>query len=356
MKIAYYASLGNTKFQGVAQKIAAQVNIWNGIPSVEAKLFCRTINTNWDLQGNTYALRTMPTLDYSAKLLQDMRDFAPDIVYVREELCGPMLAAILRAFPQKIVLEVNSDTEKELELEGKKSFKRKLAWYYASITRNYLKKRIYACVCISPNFLSAFSKINHKIVIPNSIELDKFRILKNANTTSSRLALVLVGTPGQAWHGEDLLIPLVKAMPECDFHIVGPEQLADAPPNMIFHGYQTGENIKKLYATSHIGIGSLARYRHGSPEASTLKVREYIAHGLPVILGYTDTAFKKNSPPWVLQLTGEEGMFTKNENINKVREFITQYANITVTHQESAPYIDAKMWEGEKIEWLKNIL
>ncbi len=357
MKIAYYASLGNAKFQGVAHKLARQITAWNTMPHVQAKLFCRSI-TQWNLPNKVYALKGMPTLSYDAKLLQDMQTFAPDVVYVRDELCGPMLWAILRAFPQKVVLEVNADLLQELKLEGQQSFRRKLAWYYAKLTYALVKKRIKACTMVSEDYLHLFPALNakHKKVFPNSIDLHNMPICKeHIHSVPLRPALIFVGTPGQAWHGVDLLKPLALALPDFDFHIVGYEANKETPANMIFHGYVTGEALQNLYKQCHVGMGSLALFRKNLYENSTLKSCEYVAHGLPIIIGYTETAFKGHALPWILQLHGEENMFDKLENIIKVQNFVLQNTRRIVTHTESAPYIDIKLCERKKILWLQDI-
>ncbi len=359
MKIAYYASLGNAQFQGVAHKLARQITVWNAMPHVQAKLFCRSVNTAWSLPEKVYPFKGMPVLCYDAKLLQDMQAFAPDVVYVRDELCGPMLFAILRAFPQKVVLEVNADILQELQLEGQKSFKRKLAWYYAIFTYGFVKKRIRACALVSGEYVPLFPLLEPscKKVFPNSIDVQNIPICKkNRESAPSRPALIFVGTPGQVWHGVDLMYPLAKALPDFDFHIVGPYAEKNAPPNMIFHGYVTGKDLLKLYAQCHVGVGALALFRKNLYANSTLKVCEYIAHGLPVITGYTEMIFKEHAPSWALELKGEEGMFTKAQNIFKVQEFVLQNARRVVSHAESAPYIDAHMWEAKKILWLQSIL
>ncbi|WP_027203855.1 glycosyltransferase [Butyrivibrio fibrisolvens] len=49
------------------------------------------------------------------------------------------------------------------------------------------------------------------------------------------------------------------------------------------NGFQTGENLKRLYDSSDIAVNSLALYRLNLKKESTLKTKEYIAKGLPII-------------------------------------------------------------------------
>ena len=103
----------------------------------------------------------------------------------------------------------------------------------------------------------------------------------------------------------------------------------------------------------HIGLGSMAFYRNKMFEACPLKVREYVASGLPVILPYADTAFREECPEWVLRLPNEEGAFRDAGVINAIRKFCVKHKDTIVRHEDCAPYIDAKKLEAAKLEQLR---
>ena len=52
---------------------------------------------------------------------------------------------------------------------------------------------------------------------------------------------------------------------------------------MIFHGRQSGEALKKLYAQAYLGVDVLGGHRKNYPVSSSLKSREYAAYGLPIL-------------------------------------------------------------------------
>ena len=52
-----------------------------------------------------------------------------------------------------------------------------------------------------------------------------------------------------------------------------------------FHGMVTGHKLEELYQKSDIGIESLARYRLNIDYNSTIKSKEYLLHGLPIVSG-----------------------------------------------------------------------
>jgi glycosyltransferase involved in cell wall biosynthesis len=60
-----------------------------------------------------------------------------------------------------------------------------------------------------------------------------------------------------------------------------------------FHGFQKGKELEELYDNADIGIGSLAIHRKGLEYASELKLREYGAIGLPMVLAAQDPVFNE---------------------------------------------------------------
>ena len=81
-------------------------------------------------------------------------------------------------------------------------------------------------------------------------------------------------------------------------HIVGdgPElpHLKDLTNNLglnecvIFHGFKSGKELDEMFDMCHVAIGSLAGFRAGLTELSSLKNREYCARGIPIIMASKD--------------------------------------------------------------------
>lgn len=53
--------------------------------------------------------------------------------------------------------------------------------------------------------------------------------------------------------------------------------------HVIFHGKQSGDALKKLYAEAYLGVDVLGGHRKDYPVSSSLKSREYAAWGLPIV-------------------------------------------------------------------------
>ncbi|MFK5647494.1 hypothetical protein ACI3ET_13325 [Ornithinimicrobium sp. LYQ121] len=94
------------------------------------------------------------------------------------------------------------------------------------------------------------------------------------------------------WHGLDLLLESL-ASSDADFtlHVAGQVDPAMSSgwsdPRVVFHGPLSEGALQELSARAWIGISSLALHRYGMA-GSPLKVRGYLAQGLPVYGGHPD--------------------------------------------------------------------
>ena len=118
------------------------------------------------------------------------------------------------------------------------------------------------------------------------------------------LSFAFVCAEFAAWHGLDRLLPAIAdgAVPEgtiLRFHLVGslsPEQnqmieaISRDDVEIIRHGAVFPDQVAEVLVHCDVAIGSLALDRQGLQEGSTLKVREYLASGLPVYATHKDAA------------------------------------------------------------------
>lgn len=134
-----------------------------------------------------------------------------------------------------------------------------------------------------------FSK--RAFVYPNGIVLDS-RELPDERTDVPEF--LFVASYFADWHGLDLVVDaLSSSTSEFKVHLVGrlPSELEAAlmsDPRYVLHGILTAAEIAKLAGRCWIGLSSFALHRKGLQEACTLKVREYLAVGLPVYAGHRD--------------------------------------------------------------------
>jgi hypothetical protein len=133
-------------------------------------------------------------------------------------------------------------------------------------------------------------------------------------TTNQTPAFVFVGsrlTGGGSWHGADKILTLARALQNSRFHLVGLTEGDFAsetlPPNVEMHGYLSGSSLAAVFAASDVGLGTLALHRKGMDEACPLKVRDYLMHGLPVVIGYREAEKRLNDAAYVLRIANTEG-------------------------------------------------
>ena len=61
--------------------------------------------------------------------------------------------------------------------------------------------------------------------------------------------------------------------------------------HVVFYGAKYGEELDKLYDLADAGLAAFGSYKEGVDKLCTIKVREYFAKGLPVVLGCEDNLF-----------------------------------------------------------------
>ncbi len=307
MKIVYLMNWELGVGSGVSHKVQSQVEEWSK-HGHQVELWIVSANDNGLRLGNCRVFE-YPKLEFLPSSLlrkflgkslaywnvrQAMSKNKPDIIYFRQSSWFPNLASTLSLAPA--VMEINTDDLAEVAHRSD-LFQKVYRWGRERILRS----------------VAAFSATTHELG-------EKFAYLKKpigvvangirecdpppAKAKHDRPQLVFVGSPALYWHGTDKLVTLAGLCPEFDFHVVGPE-LSEIPDNMTVHGYLSQKELENLYRSMDIGIGTLAVHRNNLVEACPLKVREYIAQGLPVILGYRDTDLNE-SEDLVLEIQNTE--------------------------------------------------
>ena len=86
--------------------------------------------------------------------------------------------------------------------------------------------------------------------------------------------------------------------------------------HVYLHGYQTGEELERIYSQCNIGVGPLAPHRVGGKEGTGIKTKEYFAIGLPYFYAGNELLVPKDYP-YVLKFDADETPI----NIKKITEF-----------------------------------
>lgn len=283
---------------GVGKKINSQLSLWRRMGH-SAELFSLTpeaISSIPDARqfffkpsSNVPALKII-TREIArsmslARLISAVRDFEPDIVYLRFGLFALPLQALFRIAP--VILEINSNDVDEYHSRGT------FFYWLNRLTRGFMFSHCAGWIASSDELANLpINRLHRKLVctISNGIELDKYYPLREPQNQFPTLALA--GSPGMSWHGVDKLLPLAEQYPDLNISIIGYRRedfSREIPKNVHLHGYLEHEELEKVLAGVDAVFGTLALHRKKMEEASPLKVREALAYGIPVILAYRDT-------------------------------------------------------------------
>ena len=287
LRIAYVAHLSGQSDPGVIHKIAGQAAAWRGHGHT-VKLFVATRDraVPWSSRLGDSVVRQfdgpVDRIRAVNALVAGARRFQPSIVYLRWDVFYPPMLW----FPRRaaLVVEINTDDLGENALGT-----RPRALYNAA-TRGILLGRARALVFVTSELSrrAAFSRYrNRHCVITNGIDLEAYPVLPARPHDGTRL--VFVGSAGQPWQGIDKVLTLASLRPDWRFDVVG--MTADSgsrPANVTWHGQLDRTALVEVLAGADIGLGTLALHRKAMDEASSLKVREYLALGLPVIYANVD--------------------------------------------------------------------
>ena len=365
MRIAYvYLGASLKAVAGVKRKVLDQVGQWTAeghsvslyLQLGDAGELTEPVGDWGGLRANVFGgggsrnvvLRFL-NRDAAIRRLVDtvLRDGA-DVVYLRFSPYYPALDKLIEAFP--ICLEINSD-----DLEEYPRRVGPLPYAYHRATRQRLLHRTSGVVFVTQELAERehFAQFGRPFeVITNGIALDRVR--QAAPAPPGPMRLVFIGEPGLPWHGVDKILRLARALPECRFDLIGysaDDLHESAPPNVHPLGYVTGDAYRALLDGATAGIGTLALHRKGMDEACPLKVRDYLAAGLPVIIAYSDLDIP-GSHWYSLRLHNTE------DNIERglpwIRAFLESVRGRRVARNEIA-HLDTATKERQRLEFMARL-
>jgi glycosyltransferase involved in cell wall biosynthesis len=194
---------------------------------------------------------------------------------------------------------------------------------------------------------------NNSIVISNGIPIHDFKTLPT--TDNQNPVLSFLGTSNFIWHGIDKVVEMAKLLSDHKFYIIGPsikKHISSVPENVTFTGFLEYDEYLTHLKKTDIAIGTLALHRKVMNEACALKVREYLALGLPVILAYDDTDFLDDTS-FILKLPNSENNIVPN--IDLIKRFINSWVNKRVS-KDLISHIDIREKEKKRLELFHRII
>jgi glycosyltransferase involved in cell wall biosynthesis len=332
--------------------VLEQVRTWSRLrPDVEFGLFVRCeagAEAAWESETNVVAVQSsrwaMPGRLIARELLSvQLARWKPDVVYLRHSTISPSVVALAAAVPT--VLGGDLDDLDELRVRSRLRFR------YMLLTRRWLLRYVRRIVVVTHEIARHPSIAGSGVpvsVLPNSIDLDDYPPLSAPDNAEPHLAFI--GAPGLPWAGVDKVVRMARLFPNWQFDIIGTGagDLSNAPGNVSAHGELTRERYRPIMQRADVAIGPLALHRKNLHEASALKVAEYLAHGIPVILGCPEAAFPEGAP-FLLQLPNAED--NVELSVDAIGAFVAAWRGRRVSRDDISP-ISSDVVEGERLRLL----
>lgn len=190
----------------------------------------------------------------------------------------------------------------------------------------YVKDRIYSCFLHKYIDRITTPAVGYRkifgvpvIYIPNGADYEQNTVCADRSVHQNEIHLIAVSTM-QFWHGYDRLIQGMAdyystgdAKRTVVLHLVGKGKDEGRYRSLTekyklenyvkFEGFCEGEQLESIYANCQIAVGSLGIHRAGPDiRVSSLKLKEYAAKGLPIILSGKSDIANAETKPYILSV------------------------------------------------------
>lgn len=356
MKIAYLGQMADVSHEtSIAKKIRDQIRAWHA-SGHEVRYFALAPSTDlWSVLATTATLiERGPAWRYPARsvaLCSAITAWRPDLIYFRYAHHAAGLPRLFARFPTVAEINSNDTVEYTLTLGPWKAL-------YHHLTRRRILRTIAGFVPVThelARLVEPFARPSE--VVANSIDLTALAPLPPA-AGSAPPRLIFIGTPHTPWHGLDRIAEFARLFPEWGFDIVGddnaswPMNQAGPPPlNLVLHGTLPREGYLPILANASAALGTFGLYRKSMDEACPLKVREYLAFGLPVIGACTDTDIPA-SADYYLQLPNDNAPLVPHRKT--IAAFVAHWRERRVP-RDSIAHLDVSVKESRRLAFMARI-
>ena len=362
MKIAYIGLHLEEKIMlgGVGQKIQTQMKLWKEFGH-STHCFLLTPDTiqidnissfkfsKVNKQGVFGLLKQEIARSSCLKdMIRAVKDYRPNVIYLRYGLYTIPLKRLFSIAP--VIVEINSNDVEEYKYRG-------LFYYWMNrLTRGIQLKNASGMVAMSQELadLGTIKKYKKPIlIIANGID---FNEVEPISTPDNQIPhIIFVGTPGYQWHGVDKVKRFAERYSDLIIDLVGYSDNdfdRDKPSNLICHGFLPKGQIPRIMQTADAAFGTLALHRKNMIEASPLKVREALAYGIPVVIGYQDTDLDDLDVDFILKIPNEENNLS--EYGERIHDFVYKMRGQRADHEILYKRLDQGLKEKKKIVFFES--
>lgn len=237
-----------------------------------------------------------------------------DMCYIRRTFCTPWHLLMLRALKENGVITVEELPTYPYDNEAKLYPKS----YLVAIVIEKICRRFYH---LWLDYFVTYSQHDFVFKVPainleNGIDIHRINCKKGKwNREDKTIDLITISSMKQ-WHGFERLIKglsdykeqLKKDAYHFRIHMVGDgemrsewERLANSlgiGKQVIFYGNKTGKELDEIFEKTSIAVATLGFYKmskEGEIHSSALKVREYMARGIPFIYSLREPSISEKS-------------------------------------------------------------
>lgn len=348
MRIAYTLICYDAANSGVYRKILDQVTAWKAsghsvqlfvITDKESLLEWQKIDPFVVALIDTSFVRNLIN---RATILKLAANSSPSIIYLRDGF--PIW---LRKTSPPIVLEIQSLVGQELHLRSKSKYI--IFKLFARSIYSRASGAVFVTNELQEKNEFKLSSSIAKITIGNGVNFD--RVTRLPERPKVKPAIFFVGSPNQPWHGISELIEFAKLNSDIQIEVVG--TVGESPTsNIRFHGILSADEYHEIATKCIAGVGSMNLSVNNMTEASPLKVREYLALGLPVIIKFKDVDLNPFDD-YVLQLPTDGRRLS--DFSHEVRLFLNEWSNKRVSSSQVA-MIDVATKEEIRLGFFEKVI
>lgn len=355
MRVAYLLHSTHRPNAGIHKKIIAQTQRWkmNGVET--ACFFLTNRDDGEELERafdnvpvfTRHYVHLLDSFRAAGQVVDDILSWQPDLVYFRHALYYPVYGRLSSRVP--VIAEINGDMGNQLFARSK------LRYWYFRLTHSVFMRHVSGLIFVTKELsqhpqYACFGKPSR--IIANGIDLDEYPDILPA-PVNDHPCLIFIGSRWSPLKGIDKILWLAGRFPDWRFDLVGEHgDDAEVPPNVILHEYMPRTEYEKLLAQADVALAPLALYRAGLYEASALSTREYLAYGIPTIIGYSETDFP-SPKEFLLQLP------CTPENVREHTEAIKQFVHAMRgkrVPREAIAHLDVRVKEGERLAFFEEVV
>lgn len=313
---------------------------------------------------------------FSSKALQLIQDVQPEIIYLR---AFPMdyffLSRKLRRLGIPFVYELNAITDaeyrsKEQVLKGKiftwfEGRTLALASMWAVVTNeiHLYAKRISR---VSKPYFIARNGVNISEADPHK---SRALIRQELGVGESKTVLIMAGF-SSPWHGMDRAVKMLSMLEsDAELWLVGsPNRQTTDYVNGLAEGegvldsvrvfpWMNKQDVANMIGAADVGIGALAIDIKDMKEAQALKIRLYLAIGIPVLINHVDLGVDSSLPyvcyvpsnnPKELAKGMDQLIEEKGRYKEEARNYAIKHLSWDAIAEETANYMADLLREGQQ--------